>query len=81
MPRLYSIRFRVGYSLGDRGIFWDILYMITIYYKCYIEKFSRTIIKKMHQLIILRRGIIYCTPIIYLSGGLLLSLTLHILTY
>ena len=45
IPRLYPIRFRVGYSLGDRGIFWEILYMITINYKLTIQKFSRTIIK------------------------------------
>ena len=43
MPRLYPRKFRVGYSLGDRGIFWDIFYMITINFKFNIEKFSRTI--------------------------------------
>ena len=43
MPRLYPIRFRVGYSLVDGGIFLDILYMITMNYKFYIEKFSGTI--------------------------------------
>ena len=32
-PRLYPIRYRVGYSLGYRSILWEILYMITINYK------------------------------------------------
>ena len=40
MLRLYPIRFRVGYSLVDRGILWEILYMIKISYKFIIENLS-----------------------------------------
>ena len=32
-PRLYPIKFRVGYSLGDRGILCEIVYMVTINYQ------------------------------------------------
>ena len=43
MLRLYPIRFRVGYSLGNRGILWGILYMITINYKFNIEVISHVL--------------------------------------
>ena len=40
MPRLYPIRFEVGYSLRDRGVLWKIPYMITINIKFNIDKLS-----------------------------------------
>ena len=47
-PRLYPMRFRVGYSLGDRGILWEIIYDYNQLpdYKFIIEKISGTIIMK-----------------------------------